>query len=76
MRRAVTAIGFHVSLRSNPFQRKGERLCWVFGGGAVMTAVHDHIDSIAEFDWDLVTFVVQWARYGVQNPKRCCPDSG
>ncbi|BBZ35789.1 hypothetical protein [Mycolicibacterium confluentis] len=41
-----------------------------------MTAVHDHIDSIAEFDWDLVTFVVQWARYGGPEPEEVLPRFG
>ncbi|OBF26401.1 hypothetical protein [Mycobacterium sp. ACS4331] len=33
-----------------------------------MTAPHDHIDTVSEFDWELVTFVVQWARYGGPDP--------
>jgi hypothetical protein len=35
-----------------------------------------YVDTLSEFDWDLVTFVVRWARYGGPDPEEVLPSFG
>ncbi|MGA5536188.1 hypothetical protein [Mycolicibacterium nivoides] len=41
-----------------------------------MTSGSRCADALSEFDWDLVTFVVRWARYGGPDPEEVLPNFG